>query len=63
MQVEQHECQHRACKCMVASDETFCSPQCEEQVAKGMDATVCECQHDDCERTIGGKAGTAPAAA
>jgi hypothetical protein len=50
MEINQHKCKHAACKCIVASDELFCSPYCEKRADEGDPA--CECGHDDCETSI-----------
>ena len=47
------KCDHRPCLCLVAEGQDWCSDECEEAQAQEGDAAVCECGHDDCERTIG----------
>lgn len=52
MQIEQHKCRHRPCRCVVATGTDWCSPECEEAQAQDGDTAVCECDHDDCERSV-----------
>ena len=62
MQIEQHKCAHRPCRCVVATGTDWCSPECEEADAQAGEAAVCECGHADCERSVGvGVAGIATA--
>lgn len=61
MQVEQHECAHRPCRCVVSTGDSWCLPQCEEAAGQDSEAAACECGHADCERLIGAQEGMAAA--
>lgn len=61
MQVEQHKCAHTPCRCVVATDADWCSPQCEEAAAQDGDAAACECDHADCDRSVAVEEALVPA--
>jgi hypothetical protein len=50
MEINQRKCQYAACKCVVASEDLFCSPYCEEHAQDG--APTCDCDHQDCRTSI-----------
>ncbi|RYD16037.1 MAG: hypothetical protein EOP90_04340 [Lysobacteraceae bacterium] len=53
MQDRRSKCAHRACLCLVAEGQDWCSGECEEAQGQDGDAAVCECGHADCDRSIG----------
>jgi hypothetical protein len=61
MQIEQHKCAHAPCRCVVATDVTWCSPECEEAAAQDGAAAACECGHADCDRSVALEETLAPA--
>lgn len=53
MSIDQKKCEHDACKCIVASDEVFCSPHCEQHAGHDHGAGArCDCGHRDCETAV-----------
>lgn len=52
MQIDQGKCGHKPCKCMVGSNEKYCSASCEKQAADQV-ASGCGCHHGECDMTEG----------
>ncbi len=44
---EQKKCAHLSCKCVVTSDEKYCSQLCKEAGADEVEIT-CDCGHPAC---------------